>query len=223
MVEIVEENVFDSNADCIVNTINCDGFMGKGLAYEFALRYPELERVYKEQCQSKMVKVNRLYFYDINGRQIINFPTKNHFKYPSRLEWILNGLDYFVEHYKEWNIKSIAFPLLGASNGGLNPETVIGIIKDKMQCVDIPVYICLNKKPDVLNALMIERFNSCSLSSVSLELGLNAKQTKSLVECQGKLKNFHSIEELDGIGHKAFIKLYRYFSQSPKSEQMTLF
>ena len=83
MIKIIKDNVFDSKAECIVNTINCVGFMGKGLAFEFALRYPKLEEIYIEQCKRHQIHTGILYFYDIDGQKIINLPTKYHFKYPS--------------------------------------------------------------------------------------------------------------------------------------------
>ena len=124
MIKVTDSTVFNTNADCIVNTINCVGVMGRGIALEFALRYPELENQYIEQCQNKQIHTGKVYFYEIDGQKIINFPTKFHFKYPSEIEWIEQGLKYFVDNYEGWNIKSIAFPLLGASNGGLDPKEV---------------------------------------------------------------------------------------------------
>ena len=137
MIRIIDENVFDSKAECIINTVNCVGFMGKGLAFEFALRYPELEQKYIDQCKRHIVHTGTLYFYEINGQKIINFPTKFHFKYPSKIEWIEQGLDYFVANYKRWNIKSVAFPLLGARNGGLNPKEVIELMRKKLEKVQV--------------------------------------------------------------------------------------
>ena len=143
MITFTDSTVFNTNADCIVNTINCVSFMGKGLALEFALRYPELEKIYKEECNNNKIHTGCVYFYEINGQKIINFPTKYHFKYPSKIEWIEQGLKYFVNNYKKWGIKSIAFPLLGTSNGGLNQKEVEEIMVKYLSTIDIDVYIVL--------------------------------------------------------------------------------
>ena len=76
MITLTEDTVFNTDAEWIVNTVNCLGVMGKGLALEFALRYPELDAVYTKQCKNKEINVVKIYDYKINGTNIINFPTK---------------------------------------------------------------------------------------------------------------------------------------------------
>lgn len=222
MIRIIDENVFDSKAECIINTVNCVGFMGKGLAFEFALRYPELEQKYIDQCKRHIVHTGILYFYEVNGQKIINFPTKFHFKYPSKIEWIEQGLDYFVANYKRWNIKSVAFPLLGARNGGLNPREVIELMKRKLEKVDIEVFICLNKKPDSLSLLLLSRLQKCNIYSMAKELKLNAKQINVLVAAKDKIKNFHEIADLPSIGSETYKKIFN-FLQNDNGEQILLF
>ena len=94
-------NVFNTDADAIVNTINCVGFMGKGLALEFSLRYPKLLVDYKEKCSKKEINIGKLYYYKEDNILIINFPTKKDYKFPSKLEWIEKGLLEFVNTYKK--------------------------------------------------------------------------------------------------------------------------
>jgi len=78
MIIKTNSTVFNVNADCIVNTINCDGFMGKGLALEFSLRYPKLNKIYQDQAKRKELHTGKVYFYEIDGQKMINFPTKYH-------------------------------------------------------------------------------------------------------------------------------------------------
>ena len=210
MLKIIEENVFDSRADCIVNTVNCVGFMGKGLAFEFALRYPELETRYIDQCRKHQIHTGVLYFYDINGQKIINFPTKFHFKHPSKIEWIESGLDYFLMNYEKWQIKSIAFPLLGARNGGLDSRIVVDIMKQKLEKATIDVFICLNKKQDSLSLELCEKFKKCDIYMLCEELKLNSKQTKVLLDAQRSIKNFSELIDLETIGSTTYRKIFAY-------------
>lgn len=125
-----------------VNTVNCVGVMGKGVALEFKRLYPEMYDDYEQRCKSKEVHPGVPYlFEDIFGTKIINFPTKDHWKTLSKIEYIIHGLDLFVEQYKEWGIESVAFPPLGCGNGGLEWEQVGPIMYRKLSCLDIDIEI----------------------------------------------------------------------------------
>ena len=223
MISIIDENVFDSKAECIVNTINCVGLMGKGLALEFATRYPELEKVYIEQCEKHQIHTGVLYYYEINGQKIINFPTKFHYKNPSQMEWIEEGLDYFVNNYKKWDFKSIAFPLLGARNGGLDAQEVIKVMQDKLSSVDIEVFICLNKKPDSLYQELYKRFKECDIYRLCEDLNMNVVQTQVLVDAQKNIKDFSEIHEIKSIGTTSFKKIFNYLKDNDASNSISLF
>ena len=146
MIEYSKTTVFNVSAQTIVNTINCVGVMGAGLALECKLRYPQMYQNYVKQCRRKEVKVGHLYFCTRETEPyILNFPTKNHWKYPSRLEWIEKGLIYFLENYQQWGIQSVAFPKLGCDLGGLEWQIVEQIMqKYLLQAEDIQVIICLD-------------------------------------------------------------------------------
>ena len=133
-------DLFESKAKTLVNTINCVGVMGKGVALEFKKRYPSMFSEYVALCQSGYVKPGIPYYYqDLCGVSIINFPTKDHWRSPSKLSYIVSGLDWFRENYKKLNIESIAFPPLGCGNGGL-PWTVVGpLMYSKLN--DLPIEI----------------------------------------------------------------------------------
>ena len=113
MLEVKIGDIFDSSADVLVNTINCVGAMGKGIAKIFKDNYPLMFEDYKKKCELNQIKTGVLYPYYEDGKvRILNFPTKEHWKSPSKLEYITNGLDWFVDNYKQLGIKSIAFPPL---------------------------------------------------------------------------------------------------------------
>ena len=131
-------NLFESETQTLVNTVNCVGVMGKGIAAEFKKRYPNMFRDYKARCDAGLVRLGRPYLYsDLMGVCIINFPTKDHWRSPSRLQDIADGLDYFVAHYSEWGITSIAVPPLGCGNGGLEWSAVGPLIYQKLNPLPI--------------------------------------------------------------------------------------
>lgn len=140
MITVKIGNIFESDKDVIVNTINCVGVMGKGIAQTFKERYPEMFIEYKQLCSQKKVHTGCLYPYYENGKlKIINFPTKEHWRSPSQLGYITNGLDWFVKHYEELLVTSIAFPPLGCGNGGLSWDIVGPIMYNSLK--DLPIDI----------------------------------------------------------------------------------
>ena len=120
MITYLEGTVFNSNAEAVVNTINCVGVMNAGIALEFGLRYPEMLSEYQKKCKNKEIQTGKIYYYIAKDKTIVNFPTKWHFKYPSKLEWIEEGLRDFVKTYKQYGFKSVAFTKLGTLNGKLD-------------------------------------------------------------------------------------------------------
>lgn len=143
-------NLFESKCSTIVNTVNCVGVMGKGIALEFKKRYPEMYIEYVDKCRLGEVKIGEPYVYhNADGRKILNFPTKNHWRSPSRLSYVIDGLDWFVTHYEEYGIKSIAFPPLGCGNGGLSWKIVGPLMYNKL-CdlpIDIEIYAPYGTNP----------------------------------------------------------------------------
>src|SRR6266700_2574191 len=136
-------DLFATQAQTRVNTVNCVGIMGKGVAQEFKKRYPAMFEHYAERCARKQVRLGEPYLYcDRSGVLIINFPTKDHWRSPSRLQDIERGLDYFVGHIAEWGITTVALPPLGCGNGGLEWAEVGPLIYRKLHQlpIDIEVY-----------------------------------------------------------------------------------
>ena len=150
-VKIYEGNLFDTNCKTLVNTINCVGVMGKGIALEFKKRFPLMFDDYKQKCNRKEIQLGHPYVwkdpYDAFGENpyVLNFPTKGHWQFPSELRQIELGLKFFLENYKEWNLESIAFPPLGCGNGGLDWNVVKPLMLKYLDQVDIPVEIYIYK------------------------------------------------------------------------------
>ena len=152
-VRLVEGDIFKSNADALVNPVNCRGVMGKGLAKEFKKRFPETFPVYREACRSGKLVPGTLQFVRLtvkpdlfgwNKPVIIHFPTKDHWKDPSRLEWIEKGLAFLKEHYREWNLTSVALPQLGTGLGGLKWEEVKPLIDKYLSSEPLLVEVYAN-------------------------------------------------------------------------------
>jgi O-acetyl-ADP-ribose deacetylase (regulator of RNase III)/uncharacterized protein YwgA len=141
-VRVLIGNLFDSKAQTLVNTVNCVGFMGKGVALEFKKRFSEMFQDYVSRCAGGQVKLGEPYLYkDLYGTSIINFPTKDHWRAVSRIQDIRNGLDILIQNYKKWGITSVAFPPLGCGNGGLEWDAVGPLMYQKLSLLDIPVGI----------------------------------------------------------------------------------
>lgn len=144
MIKYVTGNLFDSNAECLVNTVNCEGYMGKGIAYQFKLRYPENNRDYIKACKSGKLHIGVIHYYFEDGVWIVNFPTKDKWREKSELYYIEIGLDRLVELIISEGIQSIAIPPLGCGNGGLKWNDVKKLIEDKFselkEKVDILIY-----------------------------------------------------------------------------------
>lgn len=136
-------DLFESPAQTWVNTVNCVGVMGKGVAAQFAKHFPAMLADYKRRCESGAVRLGEPYLYfDASGRRIVNFPTKGHWRSASRLVDIERGLDYFAERVAEWGITRVAMPPLGCGNGGLEWEEVGPLIYAKLHSlpIDVEVY-----------------------------------------------------------------------------------
>lgn len=141
MINIIGGNIFESNTQTIVNTVNCVGVMGKGIALEYKKRYPEMFIKYKDLCDRGLMKVGNLWLYKMTDKWVLNFPTKEHWKNKSKIEYLILGLDKFVDTYQTKGITSISFPLLGASNGGLDPKLSLDIMVNKLSTCDILINI----------------------------------------------------------------------------------
>ncbi len=133
-------NLLNSKAQTLVNTVNCVGVMGKGIALEFKIRFPEMYQDYLEKCKREEVKLGKPYLYKESGLPwILNFPTKDHWRSVSRIKDIEKGLRYLKEYYKRWGIQSLAVPPLGCGHGQLEWKVVGRTLYRYLSQFDIPV------------------------------------------------------------------------------------
>jgi O-acetyl-ADP-ribose deacetylase (regulator of RNase III) len=123
-LEIIKGNIFTSQCQTLVNTVNCVGVMGKGIALQFKQAYPENFRQYQKACRAGQVQPGQMFTVAtgnlFNPQYIINFPTKRHWKGKSKIDDIKTGLVALLAQVQQLNITSIAIPPLGCGNGGLD-------------------------------------------------------------------------------------------------------
>jgi O-acetyl-ADP-ribose deacetylase (regulator of RNase III) len=142
MILYVKGDLLQSPAQVLVNTVNTVGVMGKGIAYEFKRLFPEMYRQYREMCEKRQFKTGMLWLYRSPNKWVLNFPTKEHWRNPSRVEYIEAGLQKFVDTYAELGIYSIAFPALGCGNGQLDFETQVKpLMETYLRPLPIEVFI----------------------------------------------------------------------------------
>lgn len=139
-VRVLVGDLFASNAQTLTNTVNTVGVMGKGIALKFKKKFPDMYDDYVRRCTAGEVRLGEPYLYKpMFPPWILNFPTKEHWRSLSRLNAIQAGLEYLIDHYKEWGIESLAMPPLGCGEGGLEWRIVGPALYRGLMCMEIPV------------------------------------------------------------------------------------
>lgn len=147
MITYVVGDLFTSPARVLVNTVNTVGAMGKGIAKDFKTIYPDMFKQYQIFCEKKQFDIGQLWLYKTKHKWILNFPTKRDWKHPSKPEYVEAGLKKFVSTYAEKGITSIAFPMLGCGNGGLDWERQVRpAMEHYLKNLPIDIYIHLYRK-----------------------------------------------------------------------------
>ncbi|RWF24030.1 MAG: Appr-1-p processing protein [Mesorhizobium sp.] len=150
-------DMFEERAEAIVNTVNCVGVMGKGVALEFKRRWPDNFRAYKRLCDRHQLRPGKVYVHHegdmLSGgrRFLINFPTKDHWRAKSKLEYIEDGLVDFVAQIEQLRIKTVVMPPLGCGNGGLDWTVVKALLTDRLSAirdVDFVIFTPSNAEED---------------------------------------------------------------------------
>lgn len=157
-------NLLDEDVEAVVNTVNTVGVMGRGIALMFKERFPENFRAYAAACKRGEVEIGRMFVTandELQGpRWIINFPTKKHWRQPSRLEWVQTGLADLRQVIQEKGIRSVAVPPLGCGNGGLDWRVVRPMIEQALadlDDVDVVVYEPTPKYQNVARKKGVEK------------------------------------------------------------------
>jgi O-acetyl-ADP-ribose deacetylase (regulator of RNase III) len=144
----IKGDLFSSPAQVLVNTVNTVGVMGRGIALEFKNRYPEMFKIYQKKCENKSIDIGKLFLWKKEEKWVLLFPTKKHWRYPSQIAYIEEGLKKFANIYDKLGIESIAFPRLGCGNGGLDWNEVRPIMEKYLKNLPIHIYIYIDKYED---------------------------------------------------------------------------
>jgi O-acetyl-ADP-ribose deacetylase (regulator of RNase III) len=206
MIKVVRGNFLEANAEALVNTVNCVGIMGKGIALQSKKAFPDNYDEYAKACKRGEVVPGRMFIYEtkrmLNPKYIINFPTKRHWIGRSRYEDIESGLKSLVKELSERNIHSVAIPPLGCGNGGLNWRIVRPMIEH-----------ALNNIPEV-QVLLYEPKGAPEATSMPVR----TKEPKMTIARALLIK---LIQQYDSIGYRLTlleIQKLAYFLQESKED-----
>ncbi len=230
-IQYQKGDIFDSKAQVIVNTVNCKGVMGKGLALSFKERYPDMFRVYQEECRTGKLHIGRPTLYKASTPWILNFPTKDHWRFPSKLEYLEKGLTYLVAHYKRAGIKSIAFPKPGVQNGKLSWDEVGPLMAKYLSQLDIEVSIYIAdgdaeyQYDEDSERNIWKHFSELALSQESLcqEVQLSPREAKKILKVRESMEftSQSDIDQIDGLAKSSSQKIKAYIrSQEYASPQL---
>ena len=145
MITYKTGNLLEAPVEALVNTVNTVGVMGKGVALQFKNAFPENYKAYSDAVKSGSFRLGEVLIVPVKTlgavRYIINFPTKAHWRFPSRLEWIQSGLKDLHAKIQKYGIRSIALPPLGCGNGGLDWNQVRHLIENELSDLDAEINI----------------------------------------------------------------------------------
>lgn len=141
MLTYKRTSLLEANTQTLVNTVNCVGVMGKGIAKAFKQREPRMFAAYKRVCDQKLLEPGKLWLWRGSEQWVLNFPTKRHWRSPSRIEWVEAGLEKFAKTYEAQGVAEIAFPKLGCGNGNLDWADVKPLMERYLSDLSIHVFI----------------------------------------------------------------------------------
>ena len=224
-VKVIKGNIFTSKCQTLVNTVNCVGVMGAGIALECRLRYPEMHDRYIQLCEENKIDIGLLWIYKSPDKWILNFPTKKHWKYPSKKEYLHAGLVKFLSTYQEKGVQSIAFPLLGADKGGIPHDESLQIMTTYLDRADLKIEIyrydataeddLYKKTKEWLLSQDIERISkSTRLRKDYVARVIDAMQSPNVVQ-------LNQLAQVKGVGIKTLEKIFKLAQGSLVNEPST--
>lgn len=215
-MQLISGNIFTSKRQTLVNTVNCVGVMGAGIALEFKLRHPDMFREYADHCRNGRLAIGKLWLYKPagGGQWVLNFPTKKHWRYPSKEEYLVRGLQNFVSTYEKRGVESAAFPLLGAANGGIPEDRSKTIMDTYLRRCEIPIDIYTHD-PSVADDLY-DFFKSQFDLADDVQLGRATRLRRDRVALirrameRPEVRSISRLASVKGIGPASVEKLFRY-------------
>lgn len=225
MIHLFPGSVFNAPAAVIANTVNCTGVMGAGLALEMGLRHPDLQADYERRCREGQVRLGHPYLFPLQKaapyQAVLNFPTKKHWRFPSRLEWIEQGLAYIARHHANpaRPIRSLALPRLGCDRGGLDWAEVEPLIHRHLADLpDLEVFLCADAAPAAgAEAAMLQALAS-DLQAGALPAGVPPRAVRAL-QGSGTPGRFRMLTGVPGLGKTSYARLFRHYYQLTAEQQ----
>ncbi len=213
-IRLINGNIFTSKCQTLVNTVNCVGVMGAGIALECRLRYPDMYQKYIQLCHSNQIDIGMLWIYKSLDRWILNFPTKKHWKYPSKTEYLHAGLNKFVKTYQEKGIISVAFPLLGSDKGGIAPSESLDIMMSYLEkpSIDVEIYKYDKKSKDDLYEKTKEYILSKDIKIISESTKLKKNYVAKVITAMQSpdIVQLNQLAGIRGIGVKTLEKIFQF-------------
>lgn len=232
-VTIVDDNLFTSKRHTLVNTVNCAGVMGAGIALEFKLRHPDMFRRYEAFCRRGAIEVGKLWIFKPDRPRdgspapwVLCFPTKKHWRLPSRMEYLERGLEKFVNTYRERGIESAAFPVLGSQHGGLDEAKVLALMTDRLRQCTIPIDIyrydrtAKDELIDDLRARFEERSDDGELAEET-ELGVKkVGLVRRALAGEERVFSVGQLARTRGIGERTVERVFAWMRvQQPRDQR----
>lgn len=220
-IQLITGNIWKTKAQTIVNTINCEGYMGAGIALECRLRFPSMYEEYQALCQEGKLQPGLLWLYKKENPWILNFPTKNLWRLPTKEEYLHAGLKKFVDSYESRQITSIAFPLLGASHGGLSVERSLAIMQRYLEPLplDIEIYqydpTASDDLFEELKALLLSQEND--IDHLKTMTGIGPQYLTRIIDSlktNAKLCQVNQLISINGVGVATLEKLFSYMKDA---------
>ena len=222
-LKIIKGNIFTSSSQVLVNTVNCVGVMGAGIALEFRLRYPNMYLEYVELCKNHKINIGSLWMYKSEKKWVLNFPTKTNWKYPSKESYLHEGLKYFIEHYNTLGIESAAFPLLGSQKGGLDPKRSLQIMSSYLDNLSIPIeiYEYDSKASDDIYLKFKLEFSRMNDQDLALQSGIRSNYLTLIRNALNdpNICQLNQLAKIQGIGDKTLEKAFRFIINEKKNIQ----
>lgn len=153
-VRVLQGDVLESSVQTLVNTVNCVGIMGKGIALQFKKRFPAMFKDYAQRCESGLVRLGEPYLWNPTFPPwVLNFPTKDHWRSVARLSDIVSGIEHIAKNYRDWGIESLAVPPLGCGEGQLEWSIVGPTLYRELSRLNIAVelYAPFGARPEELD------------------------------------------------------------------------
>ncbi|WP_206477950.1 macro domain-containing protein [Halomonas sp. KRD171] len=225
---VIEGNIFTSDCQTLVNTVNCVGVMGAGIALECRLRYPQMYERYVAICEKGQLDIGKLWLYRTDSRWVLNFPTKKHWRYPSQEDYLRQGLEKLVATYAQKGIRSIAMPLLGADRGGIDSEVSLGLMQEYLATGHEDLSVEVYRYDPTARDDLFDSFKARLLGEPTAQIqrasGLKPKALETLRAAlqRDDICQLNQLLKVKGVGLVTLEKAFRY-AQQPDEDAADLF